>query len=539
MAAYQALYRKYRPQTFDDVVGQGAVTQTLKTQLQKDQLSHAYLFTGSRGTGKTSCAKILAKAVNCLQPVDGNPCNRCEACRSIDSGACMDVLEIDAASNNGVDNVRDLRDDAIYSPSQVKKRVYIIDEVHMLSISAFNALLKIIEEPPEHLLFILATTELHKVPATILSRCQRFAFRRISQEDIAARLQYVAYQENIDLDDSAARVLARMADGGMRDGLGLLDQCASATAGELTAQRIYQCLGIAGDQRAAQMLGFIAHHQTRDALQLFNQLYADGKDLSAMLDELACLCRDLLVLKTAPDAGLTMLSGVAQEKDALALVGTISDGELIRMMQLLQQTISGFNRSGNRRVDAELCILNMSQPELSLDSKAINARLTRLEEQMRSGVVVSKPQSQTTEQITSVQQMEELPPPPDDADAPPASEMEMPTQAPIGFWTDLAAAIRSELRPPVSGFFAGTPNAPLHASLQGDTLILHCDGMVTTGMVNKPEVLKIVKQKADAQLGRNMKIKVVDTTEVPAHNAKMDQLLSFGKAHSDIIKIKE
>ena len=195
---YQALYRKYRPQTFDDVVGQLAVTQTLKNQLLTGRMSHAYLFTGSRGTGKTSSAKILAKAVNCLNPQDGNPCNCCSACKAIDSGSCMDVLEIDAASNNGVDNVRDLQDDAIYAPAQVKKRVYIIDEVHMLSISAFNALLKIIEEPPEHLLFILATTELHKVPATILSRCQRFSFRRISQEDIAARLQYVAYQENID-----------------------------------------------------------------------------------------------------------------------------------------------------------------------------------------------------------------------------------------------------------------------------------------------------------------------------------------------------
>ena len=186
---YQALYRKYRPQTFDDLVGQGAVTQTLKNQLLTGKLSHAYLFTGSRGTGKTSSAKILAKAVNCTNLQNGNPCNACAACRAIDDGSCMDVLEIDAASNNGVDNIRDLRDDAIYSPSQVKIRVYIIDEVHMLSISAFNALLKIIEEPPEHVLFILATTELHKVPATILSRCQRFSFRRIGQEDIAARLQ--------------------------------------------------------------------------------------------------------------------------------------------------------------------------------------------------------------------------------------------------------------------------------------------------------------------------------------------------------------
>lgn len=290
---YQALYRKYRPQTFDDVVGQMAVTQTLKTQLISGRLSHAYLFTGSRGTGKTSTAKILAKAVNCLNPQDGNPCNCCEACRAIDAGSCMDVLEIDAASNNGVDNVRDLRDDAVYTPSQVKMRVYIIDEVHMLSISAFNALLKIIEEPPEHLLFILATTELHKVPATILSRCQRFSFRRIGQEDIAARLQYVAYQENIDLDDSAARVLARLADGGMRDGLSLLDQCASATIGELNADRIYACLGIAGIQDCGKLMGYIAGHDTKRALGLLNRFYAEGKDMGALLDELACLTRDL------------------------------------------------------------------------------------------------------------------------------------------------------------------------------------------------------------------------------------------------------
>ena len=538
MSAYQALYRKYRPQTFDDVVGQQAVTQTLKNQLMKDQMSHAYLFTGSRGTGKTSCAKILAKAVNCLNPQDGNPCNCCQACRSIDSGSCMDVLEIDAASNNGVDNVRDLRDDAVYSPSQVKMRVYIIDEVHMLSISAFNALLKIIEEPPAHLLFILATTELHKVPATILSRCQRFSFRRITQEDIAARLQFVAYQENIDLDDSAARVLSRMADGGMRDGLSLLDQCASATAGELTAERVYACLGIAGEQRAAEMMGYIARHDTKSALTLFNRLYADGKDLSALLDELACLCRDLLVLKTAPQAGLTMLSGVAGEKEALSLAKEISDGELVRMMNLLQQTMAGFTRSASRRLDGELCIMNLCQPELSLDANALNARLTRLEEQLRSGeftVSVKKAEENTPAQ----EDEDELPPPPDDADAPPVQEpVQKTTAEPVGFWPDLVAAVRKELRPPVLGFFVSTPNPPIKGVLAGDVLTLVCNSDFTLGMVNKPEVLQLVSRKAGAILNRTVQVKLIDQSAAPQHNERMGKLLNFSKDHSDVIKIK-
>ncbi len=538
MSVYQALYRKYRPQTFDDVVGQMAVTQTLKTQLQKNQLSHAYLFTGSRGTGKTSCAKILAKAVNCLNPQDGNPCNCCTACRAIDSGSCMDVLEIDAASNNGVDNVRDLRDDAVYSPSQVKMRVYIIDEVHMLSISAFNALLKIIEEPPEHLLFILATTELHKVPATILSRCQRFSFRRISQEDIAARLQYVAYQENIDLEASAGRVLARMADGGMRDALSLLDQCASATAGELSSQRVYACLGIAGEQKAGELLCMISRRDAKGALAIFNRLYADGKDLSALLDELACLCRDLLILKTAPDAGLTMLSGVAEEAQAAALCREISGGELVRWMNLLQQTMSGFTRSASRRMDAELCLLNMCRNELSLDARAINARLTRLEEQLQNGefaVRAAPKQDLTVAPVTD----DDVPPPPDDMDAPPEEPESPPAPQPVGFWTDLVAAMRQELKPPVSGFFVTTPNAPIQGVLQGNEVILRCNSPFVLEVVNKPELLQLVERKASAILGRRVSAKAVDLTAAPVNNQKMDRLLTFGRAHSDVIKIKE
>ena len=543
MAVYQALYRKYRPQTFDDVSGQMAVTQTLKTQLQSGRMSHAYLFTGSRGTGKTSCAKILAKAVNCLNPENGNPCNCCTACRSIDDGSCMDVLEIDAASNNGVDNVRDLRDDAIYTPSQVKMRVYIIDEVHMLSISAFNALLKIIEEPPEHLLFILATTELHKVPATILSRCQRFSFRRISQEDIAARLQYVAYQENIDLDDSAARVIARLADGGMRDGLSLLDQCASATTGELNAERVYQCLGIAGEQKCGELMGYIAEHNTKKALELFNRLYAEGKDLSAMLDEMACLARDLLVLKTAGNAGITMLSGVASDKEVLELTKALSSGELVRMMNLIQTTIQGFTRSASRRMDAELCILELCQPELSMDAKAINARITRIEEQLRSGAfVAAAPQKQHGKAVSEdLDDEEERPPLPDDEDIPPEQQEEVSVpvnEAPMGFWQDLTAAARKELKPPAMGFFNANPNGPLQGALVGNKLELRCQNTFIADTIGKPEILEIVSRKASSLLSRPVQAVVVDLSAQPQGNAKLEQLLNFGKAHPNVVTIR-
>ena len=541
MSAYQALYRKYRPQTFDDVSGQLAVTQTLKTQIVSGKLSHAYLFTGSRGTGKTSCAKILAKAVNCLHPDNGNPCNQCEACRAIDAGSCMDVLEIDAASNNGVDNVRDLRDDAVYTPSQVRKRVYIVDEVHMLSLSAFNALLKIIEEPPEHLLFILATTELHKVPATILSRCQRFSFRRISQEDIAARLQYVAYQENIDLDDGAARVLARLADGAMRDGLSLLDQCASATTGELTAEKVYDCLGIAGEQKCGALLSFCADRDTGKALSLFHELYSQGKDLGALLDELESLLRDLLILKTAPGSGVAMLSGVAPDSETAALANKLSTGELVRMMQTVQDTVSGFSRSAGRRMDAEMCIVQLARPELSLDARAMNARLTRLEDLIKSGKIAAaspapEPVRPPVEPRKEPEE-EERPPLPDDEDAPPLPEEEPRQTVPDSFWVELLGDVRSQLKPPASGFFVATPGSPLRGVLKGDRLEIRCANAFAAEIIGTPEILRIVSDKATARLGRPVTALVVDVTK-NAGSPKMEQLMNFGRAHSDIVKIR-
>ena len=529
---YQALYRKYRPQTFDDVVGQLAITQTLKNQLQNNKCSHAYLFTGSRGTGKTTSAKILAKAVNCENPVDGNPCNCCSACKAIDSGACMDVLEIDAASNNGVDNVRDLRDDAIYSPSQVKMRVYIIDEVHMLSISAFNALLKILEEPPEHLLFILATTELHKVPATILSRCQRFAFRRISQEDIAARLQYVAYQENIDLDDSAARVLARLADGGMRDGLSLLDQCATATTGELTADKVYACLGIAGIQDCGQMMAHIADKDTAAALSLLNRFYVEGKDMGALMDELSCLVRDLMVIKAAPKEGISLLSGVASDQKVMELTKRFSHGELVRMVALIQQTVAGFTRSASKRLDAEMCIVNMCQPELTLDAAAMNARISHLEEQLAGGFVPVVPTApvKVAEAVAAVEEPV--------VQQAPEEEPSFEEETPAGFWLDIADQVYKSLKPPYSSFFAPV-NSPVKGVLKGDRLVLVCATDFAKDVVKRPDILEMVTRKASAKLGKPVAVVVSDGNHYSDKSEQMEKLLRFGAEHSDIIRIKE
>ena len=538
VTVYQALYRKYRPQTFDDVVGQQAVTQTLKNQLQTGKLSHAYLFTGTRGTGKTSCAKILAKAVNCLDPIDGNPCNHCPACRSIDAGTCMDVLEIDAASNNGVDQVRALRDEAIYTPSEVRRRVYIVDEVHMLSMAAFNALLKIIEEPPEHLMFILATTELHKVPATILSRCQRFSFRRLLQEDIAGRLNYIAYEEGIDLDPEACRLLARLADGGLRDGVSLLDQCASAAAGTVTAELVYGALGLAGEKRTAQLMDAVTRRDSKTALELFSALYAGGKDIAAMLDELTALSRDLLILKTAPNSGLTMLSGVTTDREAMELVNKFSAGELLRTITVLQETASGFVKSANRRVDAELCILRLCDPGLDLDVRAINARLSKLEDQIASGQFVQAvpaPAAASDDDRPPFYNDDDAPPLFDE-DAPPVPQKPAPSEAPSGFWPDFVAKVHPELPGRAKGII--TPNGAVTHTLEGDLMTLVVPGTFEKSQLDIPTVLEPCTRAASALLGRPIRVRVSIRSKqtAPGGDKAFGSLMNFGKEHSDIIK---
>lgn len=379
---YQALYRKWRPRTFDDVVGQEPVVETLKRQVETGRLSHAYLFTGSRGTGKTTCAKILARAVNCEHPVNGNPCNQCPSCLGIENGSILDVLELDAASNSGVDHVRTLKEEAVYTPAAVRKRVYIIDEVHMLSTAAFNALLKILEEPPAHLMFILATTELQKVPATILSRCQRFSFQRILPGDIRDRLLTVAGAEGIGLTEEGAGLLAQMADGALRDALSLLDQCSGGAGGELGQAEILGALGLAGNRQTAELMRAVAARDAGTALALLARLYGDGKDVGTVLGELSALARDLLILKTAPRGGIPLLGGGYDGATMKTLSKELSAARLIDILDTLQKTIAELSRGGSRRTAAELCLIRLCDETLSGGLPALISRVETLERRL-------------------------------------------------------------------------------------------------------------------------------------------------------------
>ena len=380
---YQALYRKWRPQTFDQVVGQQHITETLKNQVRTGRLSHAYLFIGTRGTGKTTCARILAKAVNCEHPVDGNPCGVCPACRGISDGSVLDVVELDAASNNGVDNVRALREEAVFTPASVRKRVYIIDEVHMLSASAFNALLKILEEPPEHLMFILATTELQKVPATILSRCQRHSFRRIDTPDIAEYLEYIAKQENFKLSHEAAELIARLADGGVRDALSLLDQCSASATIDLEA--VYSAMGLAGNRRTAQLMSSILEHDTDKTLRDFNSMWMDGKDPATLLTELSGLLRDTLMTHVAPKGARSLISGGYDDTTLGELSGRMTTEEIICAMETVQKYTASMRESTSPKTTAELCLVSLCDNTMGESVAELRARISRLELQISSG----------------------------------------------------------------------------------------------------------------------------------------------------------
>ena len=569
---YQALYRKWRPQTFDDVIGQKHITETLKNQVRTGRLSHAYLFIGTRGTGKTTCARILARAVNCEHPVDGNPCGKCAACRGIADGSILDVVELDAASNNGVDNVRALREEAVFSPAAVKKRVYIIDEVHMLSLSAFNALLKIIEEPPEHLIFILATTELQKVPATILSRCQRHNFRRIETAELADYVAHIAGEERFELTREAAELIARLSEGGVRDALSLLDQCSAHE--KIDVDAVYATMGLAGKRQIEDLLGYIVEHDTASALKAFSAMWMEGKDPVAILGELFTLMRDVLMLRVAPKGGAELISG-GHELAALRRFGQeLTNEELCAGMETLQSALIAARASRSPRSSAELCLVTLCSSLLKLDMPDFNARLSRIEEQLARGEFAAaparrapidepeederfdeplcdeerfyepdEPQAPPRERQAEEEELElelfheeqpedafltqKRPEPEEKKSAAPAEQPapEAPADGGEQFWKELCGRVVPRL--PIDMRIYPGDGSKFRGRLKGGVLTLEAEGGFVYNRFNRAEILQKFSDCAAELTGRPVNTVLRELSETARETRSLDELKAF------------
>ena len=397
---YRVLYRKWRPTGFSDVIGQPHVTSTLRNEINSGRISHAYLFTGSRGTGKTTCAKILSRAVNCLDLHDGEPCGKCANCVGIANGNIMDVVEMDAASNNSVNNIRDVLDEVMFTPSEAKYRVYIIDEVHMLSTGAFNALLKTLEEPPPHVIFILATTEVHKLPATILSRCQRFDFNRIDPGDIADRLQYIAKEENVSIDRDAALLIAAVADGAMRDALSILDRCIGLSE-EINSDTVREAAGLAGRDYLFSLTNAINIGDVPNAINIINELHKASKSISRLCEELTEHLRNLMLLKTMKDRAkdLIILSSDEMEQ-AKRQAESMSLTQIVYSIDVLQSSLERMFKGGNSRIEFETCVIKLCSPKLSTDLEAMLTRIDKLERSLRAGINIVRSEENSESAVT-------------------------------------------------------------------------------------------------------------------------------------------
>ncbi len=527
MSSYQALYRKWRPRTFSDVCGQETVTAALKNELKTDRLSHAYLFTGCRGTGKTTCAKILAKAANCLHPVDGDPCNQCDLCRGIDDGSVLDVTEIDAASNNGVDSIRDLREEVSFTPVNGRYRVYIIDEVHMLSAGAFNALLKTLEEPPAHVIFILATTEVHKLPATILSRCQRFDFGRIAADSIAARLRHVAAEEGLALTDGAAMLLARLADGALRDALSLLDQCA-AVNDTIDEAAVAAVTGMAGGDTLARLTDCVAAKDGAAALALVDELYQSAKDMERLCSEWVSFLRDLMVLCSVDDPGDLIVAPPEAIEAMRTQARDLQLPTILHMMDTLQTTLDRLRGGVSRRVEMEMAVLKLCDPRLDSSTDALLDRIATLEAAMAGGVtpapatpVVPTPSPLAEPPVsgeTAPAPADELPPPP-----PPAEDSG--EEQPFLQWAEVLRALKQSC-PPLFGVLADSS-----ALLKDGKLIICTENAMFKELFmmgnNKDLLMEAIKQAAGTTYRIGLRrTQVVDKA---AHDP-LSQLMAAGKA---------
>lgn len=513
--AYQALYRKYRPTKFSDVVGQDHITKTLKNELDSGKIVHAYLFTGTRGTGKTTCAKILAKAINCLNSKGGDPCGECEICRMIANDEITDIVEMDAASNNGVDDIRELREQVNFAPATAKYRVYIIDEVHMLSGAAFNALLKTLEEPPEHVVFILATTEVHKLPATILSRCQRFDFRRIDSAEIVGRLKYVAENEGLNLTDDAATLIASAADGGMRDALSILDLCAS-TGSDITEDTVSNVCSMAGNDYLIKMTDLIKNRSTEQALMLIDELHNSSVDMLRLLSELTQHFRDLMIVKVVKGDKKPIVCSSAKMKALEKQAQDFDIKEIMAILSVLQSSASAM-QSGNRRCEMEMIIIRLCNPEIRQDLASLERRIALLE----SGAVKSSAQNSVTVNNAGTEPAKAAVATPDlNDEIPLPSDNEIPSDDayqtvtatpetvvqngiyPVDRWGEILGILRQNC-PIIAGVLSDSS-----AYIQGDRLLIDTNNSQFKALVNgnNPTYRDSIRKAANQVLGKVYKL---------------------------------
>jgi len=540
---YQALYRKYRPQNFDEVSGQEQVTVTLKNEISSGRTGHAYLFTGSRGTGKTSCSKIVAKAVNCPNQQGGNPCGVCDICRGIDDGSILDVVEIDAASNNGVDDIRQLREEANFTPSVTKYRVYIIDETHMLSPAAFNALLKIMEEPPEHVIFILATTEVHKVPATILSRCQRFDFKRIKPEDIVGRLNHVCALEGITLDEEAAYLIGRLCEGAMRDALSLLDVCRSM-AEHITAQVVTQAAGLAMQDCLFQVADAVLARDIPTVLQVVETMHQASIDFEKMCVQLIAHYRSLMLVKALPkpeDVALNLIGDLQKLREQ---AGRYSMQQILYCLTVAQDTLSRMNKTPETRAELEMAIIRMSSPEMDRTMEAVEARLDKLEKAIANlkGMAVAQ-QSMTAKEPVPIAHHGPQPQQPIQTEMPKQEFVKdpQPQQAEVTRFEPWPKVLE-ELKHTNKALNGALVEAA--AYLYGDVVLIDCDNPFFLEMIRNNEYTKrSIHQAFLAAAGRDYRIgpyrqglyKTVEAEKTDPMEEMLNQALQEGID----IKIKE
>ncbi len=519
---YRALYRKWRPGVFEDVCGQEHVTTVLKNQVITNTVSHAYLFCGTHGTGKTTCAKILAKAVNCLSPVDGSPCGKCSACVSIDNGSATDVLEIDAASNNGVDSIRSIRDEVVYPPSMLKKRVYIIDEVHMLTDSANNALLKTLEEPPEYVLFVLATTELQKIPATILSRCQRFEFRRIDADIISERVREVCDNELISIDDESVNLISRLSDGAMRDALSLLESCvASSGDGKIVYESAEKLLGVANNEEVVSLLAYSADGNVSAAMDILDKLYKSSRDLATLINQLTFLTRDLLVLKSMPNIGLLELSSSFCFSNVMfntikELSSEVTKEQLLYFFDVLSEAQSRISVSTHgKKLLAEMSVIKLSEPRLVGGIESLRVRVSVLES--GNGYTPKRIKSSTA---ISTEATEEAPPASATINA---DADEAPASIGIAEFT-LKAEFLAGLKKQNGRIYAFAVGSEMY--LDKDTLIINADSDIGYDTLSSDNALKLLKEAASFVLEAETDVKVLPPkADNNANQVSLDELV--------------